>query len=56
MKTEKGKSGIKEYSKALDSLFDNNLVGGVVIRFESDGYVLCVKIRKGKTEIIVYKV
>lgn len=52
---EKEESGVNEYSDAIDSLFDNNHADGVVIRFESDGYVLCVEIRNGKTEIIVYK-
>lgn len=46
---------ITEYSKALDLLFNNNINDDVVIRFESDGYVLCLDIRNGKAEIAVYE-
>lgn len=48
------KTRIKENSEALDSLFDSKLTD-VAIRFELDGYVLCLEIRKGKVEIIFYK-
>jgi hypothetical protein len=51
----KEKTGIEEYSEALDSIFSNNLTAGVVIHFESGGYALCVEIKNGKTEIIFYK-
>ena len=47
--------GIKEYSVALDLLFNNNLIEYVAIRIELDGYVLYLEIKNGKTEIIVYK-
>lgn len=46
---------ITEYSKALDLLFNNNINDGVVIRFESDGYVLYLDIRNDKTEIVIYE-
>ena len=46
---------ITEYSKALDLLFNNNINDDVVIRFESDGYVLCLDIKSDKTEIIIYE-
>lgn len=55
MNQGKEESGIREYSEALDSLFNNSIREDVAIRFESDGYVLCLEIRNGKTEIIVYK-
>lgn len=54
MNREKEEFGIKEYSDALDSLFNNNLIEDVAIRFESGGYVLCLEIGNGRTEIIVY--
>lgn len=54
MKEEKEEFGIKEYSDTLDLIFDNNLTDDVVIRFESDGYVLCLEIRNRKTEIIIF--
>ena len=53
MNEEKEAFGIKRCSDALDSLFDNNLTDDVVIRFETGGYVLYLKIRNSKTEIIV---
>ena len=56
MKIKKRKSGLKEYSKVLDLIFNNNLTEDVAIRFESGGYVLCLEIRNGKAEIIVYTV
>lgn len=46
---------ITEYSKVLDLLFNNDINDDVVIRFESDGYVLCLDIRNYKTEIIIYE-
>lgn len=55
MNQGKEESGIREYSETLDSLFNNSIREDVAIRFESDGYVLCLEIRNGKTEIIVYK-
>lgn len=55
MNQGKEESGIREYSEALDSLFNNSIREDVAIRFESDGHVLCLEIRNGKTEIIVYK-
>ena len=51
----KEKSVITEYSEALGLIFDNNLADGVAIRIESGGYVLCLEIRNGETEIIIYK-
>lgn len=50
----KEKTGIEEYSEALDSIFGNSLTAGVAILFESDGYALCAEIKNGKPEIIVY--
>lgn len=55
MNEGKEESGIREYSEALDSLFNNSIRDDVAIRFESDGYILCLEIRNGKTEIMVYK-
>lgn len=51
----KDDANIRKYSDALDFLFNNTEIKSVVIRFKSDGYVLCLEIRNGKTEIIVYK-
>lgn len=50
----KKKSSIGEYSDALDLLFSNNITDDVVVRFESGGYVICLEIRSGKTEVVVY--
>lgn len=55
VKEGKEVSGIKECSDALDLLFSINLREGVAIRFESGGYVLCLEIRGGMTEIVIYK-
>lgn len=52
----KREASIGEYSEAPDSLFRNRITEGVVIRFESDGYVLCLEIRNGRTEILVLQV
>jgi len=51
----KKRSCIGEYSDALDLLFSNNITDDVVIRFESGGYVICLEIRSGKTEVGVYR-
>lgn len=55
MNGENEEFSIKEYSEAFDLIFNNILTDDVVIRFESDGYVLCLEIRNGNTEIIVYR-
>lgn len=55
MSGDKDEFGIKEYSYALDLIFNNNLTDDVVIRFRSGGCVLCLEIRNGKTGITVYK-
>ena len=55
VKNENEKFGVKKYSDALDLIFTNNITKDMAIRFEAGGYILCLEIRNGKTEIIVYK-
>lgn len=50
----KAKSTIRQYSDALDFLFNNTEIKDVVVRFNSEDHVLVLIIRANITEIIVY--
>lgn len=53
MVKQEDRSSVRVYSDALILLFNNNNIKDVAIFLESGGYVLCLVIRNGKTEIIV---